>query len=264
MVILVTGISSGFGLETARVLAAAGHTVYGTVRRELPHEAGIHYLNVDVRNMDQVTAAVNTIIAEQGHIDVLVNNAGMGIGGPIEFAPMEDVQNQMDINFLGLVRMVKAVLPHMRERKSGRIIALSSIGGLMGLPYQGYYSASKFAIEGFCEALRLEVRPNNIKVVVVEPGDFHTGFTSKRKKEADPAALAAYPGYADSMASIEKDETTGLTPDVLARRILRIVESGNPSYNYIVSTFVQRLSVTLKAILPAKLFSRILGSYYKL
>ena len=170
----------------------------------------------------------------------------------------------MDINFMGLVRCARAVLPHMRRQKAGKIVAFSSIGGLMGLPFQGYYSASKFAIEGFCEALRLEVGPNNVKVVVIEPGDFHTGFTGKRKKEADPEAAKAYPTYAESMASIEKDETTGLTPGFLAAKLVKIIEKDNPAYSYIISTFVQRLSVTLKHILPAPLFARILGSYYKL
>lgn len=264
MVILVTGVSSGFGLETAKALVARGHIVYGTVRREVEKLPGLRYLNVDVRDDAQVKEAVDTVIREQGRIDVLVNNAGMGIGGPIEFAPIEDVHTQMDINFMGLVRCVKAVLPHMRRQGSGRIVAFSSIGGLMGLPFQGYYSASKFAIEGFCEALRLEVKPDNIKVVVIEPGDFHTGFTGKRKKEADPEAAKAYPTYAESMASIEHDETTGLTPEYLAARLVRIIEKKNPSYSYIISTFVQRLSVTLKHILPAPLFAGILGSYYKL
>ena len=264
MVVLITGVSSGFGLETAKALLNRGHIVYGTVRREVVPVDGMHYLHVDVRDNAQVIQAVDTVIREQGHIDVLVNNAGMGIGGPIEFASEEDVNTQMDINFMGLVRCVKAVLPHMRRQGSGKIVAFSSIGGLMGLPFQGYYSASKFAIEGFCEALRLEVRPDNIKVVVIEPGDFHTAFTSKRKKESDPLADAAYPSYAESMRSIEKDETTGLLPEYLAIRLAGIVEKKNPSYNYIIATFVQRLSVTLKHILPSKVFSRILGSYYKL
>ena len=156
-VVLITGISSGFGLESARMLAETGYTVYGTVRREVEPIPGVHYLNADVRDAESVKRAVDTVIAEQGHIDMLVNNAGMGIGGPIEFTPDEEIELQMDTNFMGMVRFSKAVLPHMRTRKFGKIVFLSSIGGLMGLPFQGFYSASKFAIEGYAEALRMEV-----------------------------------------------------------------------------------------------------------
>ena len=134
----------------------------------------------------------------------------------------------------------------------------------MGLPYQGMYSASKFAIEGYCEALRLELRRFGIHVTVINPGDFFTGFTAARTKNLPPDAAAAYPGYSASMASIESDERSGLQPDYLARRMSRIVRKRRPANRYIIATFVQRLSVTLKAILPAKWYDRILASYYKL
>jgi short-subunit dehydrogenase len=152
----------------------------------------------------------------------------------------------------------------MRKQGGGKIIAFSSIGGLMGLPFQGMYSASKFAIEGYCEALRLETKALGIKVVVIEPGDFATAFTAQRKSVATPEAYEVYKTYAESLASIEKDETTGLKPDFLASKVVRIVSRKNPKYNYVISTLVQRLSVFLKRILPAPLFSKILGSYYKL
>ena len=134
----------------------------------------------------------------------------------------------------------------------------------MGLPYQGMYSASKFAIEGYCEALRLEVRQHGIKVTVINPGDFSTGFTAQRGKVDNPEALAAYPGYAKSMESIEHDENSGLQPDRLARRISRIVRKKHPANRYIIATLVQKASVVLKAILPAKWYDSILASYYKL
>ena len=134
----------------------------------------------------------------------------------------------------------------------------------MGLPFQGLYSASKFAIEGYCEALRLELRSFGVKVVVIEPGDFATNFTSQRKSVADPEAYNVYKTYSDSLSSIEHDENSGLKPDFLAGKISKIVKSGNPKYHYIISTFEQRLSVTLKAILPPSWFAGILSSYYKL
>ena len=134
----------------------------------------------------------------------------------------------------------------------------------MGLPYQGMYSASKFAIEGYLEALRLETRQFGIHVTVINPGDFFTGFTAARSKDLPPEAATAYPGYSQSMASIESDERSGLQPDYLARRISRIVRKKRPANRYIIATTVQKASVLLKAILPAKWYDRILASYYKL
>ena len=138
MVVFITGISSGFGLETARLLSQEGHVVYGTVRREVTPLPQVKYLRLDVRDAKAVQQAVQQVVEAEGRIDVLVNNAGMGIGGPLEFATEEEIREQMDANFMGLVHCVDAVLPHMRKQGSGKIIALSSIGGLMGLPFQGF------------------------------------------------------------------------------------------------------------------------------
>ena len=264
MIVLITGISSGFGLETARLLAQEGHTVYGTVRREVTPLPQVHYLRVDVRDRQAAADAVKQVIDKEGRIDVLVNNAGMGIGGPLEFATEAEVREQMDTNFMGLVNFVTAVLPYMRQQGQGKIIALSSIGGLMGLPFQGFYSASKFAIEGYCEALRLETKKHGIKVVVVRPGDFSTGFTGSRKKTVNPEALQAYQTYSESMSKVEHDETGGLKPQILAQKISKIIRKENPRYGYVVASFEQRLSVFLKQMLPASWFARILGSYYNM
>ena len=263
MIVFITGISSGFGLETARLLSQEGHTVYGTVRRAVEPLPKVNYLQVDVRDKQAVTDAVRQIIEKEGRIDVLVNNAGMGIGGPLEFATEEEIRLQMDTNFMGLVHCVDAVLPYMRQQKSGKIIALSSIGGLMGLPFQGFYSASKFAIEGYCEALRLETKKLGIKVVVLRPGDFSTGFTGSRKKVSDGEALQAYPIYKAAIEKVEHDENGGLKPVVLAQKISQIIQKKNPRNGYVVASFEQKLSVLLKRILPSKWFARILGSYYR-
>ena len=263
MIVLITGISSGFGLETARLLAQEGHTVYGTVRRAVEPLPNVHYLTLDVRDREAVTKAVDEVVEKEGRIDVLVNNAGMGIGCPLEFATEEEIRLQMDTNFLGLVHCVDAVLPHMRRQKNGKIIALSSIGGLMGLPFQGFYSASKFAIEGYCEALRLETKSFGLQVVVLRPGDFATGFTGSRKKVANQVALEAYPIYKTAISKVEHDENGGLKPIVLARKISKIIRKKNPRSGYVVASLEQKLSVLLKRILPAKWFGRILGSYYR-
>lgn len=264
MVILITGISSGFGMETARLLSQEGHVVYGTVRRNVEPLPGVHYLKVDVRHREAVQNAVQQTVKQEGRIDVLINNAGMGIGGPVEFATEEEIREQMDANFMGLVHFVTAVLPIMRKQGIGKIVALSSIGGVMGLPFQGFYSASKFAIEGYCEALRLEVQQFGIQVVVMRPGDFSTGFTASRKKTVNADAMQVYRSYAESMGKVEHDETGGLKPQVLARKISQIIREKNPRHGYVVASLEQRLSVFLKRVLPARWFAKILGNYYKL
>lgn len=264
MVILITGISSGFGMETARLLSQEGHVVYGTVRRDVEPLPGVHYLKVDVRHREAVQNAVQQMVKQEGRIDVLINNAGMGIGGPVEFATEEEIREQMDANFMGLVNFVTAVLPIMRKQGKGKIVALSSIGGVMGLPFQGFYSASKFAIEGYCEALRLEVQQFGIQVVVMRPGDFSTGFTASRKKTVNADAMQVYRSYAESMGKVEHDETGGLKPQVLARKISQIIREKNPRHGYVVASLEQRLSVFLKRVLPARWFAKILGNYYKL
>ena len=265
MTILITGVSSGFGKAIAQALAARGHKVFGTVRRDVAPIDGVTYLEADVRDDSQVASAFDRMMKlTDGRIDVFINNAGIGIGGPVEFCRIEDIQRQMDVNFTGMARWLSHIVPAMRRQGSGKILCISSIGGLVGLPYQGAYSASKFAIEGYCEALRLELRKSGVSVSVIEPGDFSTGFTSARKSIDAGTAAEAYPSYARSLASIEHDENNGLKPEYLASRICRIVEKKKPAYRYVVATFIQRLAVFAKWILPAPAFARILSLYYKL
>lgn len=264
MVILITGITSGFGKAMAEKLSSQGHKVYGTHRREVERIPGVTYLKADASSEEQVEAAVKAVVDAEGRIDVFINNAGMGIGGPLEFCSLEDAQRQMDVNWMGMVRFLHFVLPVMRRQGGGKILCFSSIGGLMGLPFQGLYSASKFAIEGYCEALRLETKAFGIKVVLIEPGDFATSFTAQRKSVAAPEAYEVYKSYAKSLESIEHDETSGLKPEYLAEKVAKIVAAKSPRYNYIISTFEQRLSVFLKKILPPSCFAAILSSYYKL
>ena len=264
MIVLITGITSGFGRAMAKRLAAEGHKVYGTYRKDSERLPGVCYIKCEVTDDAQVEATVKQVLDAEGHIDVFINNAGMGIGGPLEFCSLEDAKRQMDVNWMGMVRFLHFVVPAMRKQGSGRIICFSSIGGLMGLPYQGLYSASKYAIEGYCEALRLELRGTGIFVTVIEPGDFSTNFTAQRKSVAGPEVAAAYPNYARSLASIEHDENTGLKPDYLAGKIAKIVASKRPPYKKIIATFLQKLSVWIKAVVPKRTFAWILSLYYKL
>lgn len=264
MIILITGITSGFGKAMAERLSSDGHKVYGTHRKASDFIPGVTYIKADVQDEEECKAAVEQVVAAEGRIDVFINNAGMGIGGPLEFCSLEDARRQMDINWMGMVRFLHYVLPIMRNQHSGKILCFSSIGGLMGLPFQGLYSASKFAIEGYCEALRLEVRSFGIDVITIEPGDFATKFTAQRKSVADPEAYKVYSSYAESLASIEHDETSGLKPEYLAGKISRIIMKKRPGYSYVISTLEQYLSTVLKRILPARWFAAILSSYYKI
>jgi len=265
-IILITGISSGFGKQTAELLAAEGHTVYGTVRGDIEISSSIIKLKLDLTDIGSIRQSVQTIFQKEGRIDVLINNAGMHTGGPIETSPIENIKLQMDTNFLGMVNLTREVLPVMRKQGSGTIINFSSIGGLMGLPLQSFYCAGKFAIEGFSEALRMEVKQFNIKIVLINPGDFHTSNSANRRNFLAPtnANDPYHEQYLKTLAIIEKDEANGWEPIVLAKKLVRIVECKNPHQRYIIASFEQRLAVALKYILPGKLFRMILEDHYKI
>lgn len=265
-VVFISGISSGFGKQTARVLATNGFTVYGTIRKDSEQLEGVNYIRMDLTDSSSITTAVNSVISKEGRIDILINNAGMHTGGPAETLPTDYLKLQMDTNFIGMVSLTREVLPHMRKQGGGMIINFSSIGGIMGLPFQAYYSAGKFAIEGFSEALRMEVRKFNIKIVLINPGDFNTNNTRNRRSflsgtnPDDPYRLY----YKTALEIIEKDETGGWKPEILANKILKIAQKDNPRYRYIIASPEQKLAVMLKHILPGKLFEKILSSHYGL
>jgi len=262
-VICITGVSSGFGKVSAELLAEKGFRVYGISRRITGDQQKYIEIQGDVCDRDQVVGAIDQILEKEGRLDVLINNAGMGIGGSVEEASEEEIRLQMDTNFHGAVNMIRAVLPAMRQQGGGLIINTSSIGGLMGLPFQAYYSASKFALEGLSEALSMEVKEFGIKVVLVEPGDFSTQFTANRKIITRAYSGSSYEAQFDrTLAIIEKDERGGLHPSRLAQKILRIVQQKHPRSRYVVSTFEQKLAVLLKNLLPASWFSAILRSHY--
>jgi NAD(P)-dependent dehydrogenase (short-subunit alcohol dehydrogenase family) len=260
-VILITGISSGFGKESAELLAKKGHTVYGTLRKPCPVSPSVHSLIMDLTDPDSIARAIKTVLEKEGRIDVLINNAGMHSGGPIEEAPPELFRAQTETNIHGLIGILQHTLPVMRAQGKGLIINISSIGGLMGLPFQGFYSASKFAVEGISEALRMEVKQFNIKVVVINPGDFHTRNTANRIKVVDKDG-PYIKQFTKSMTIIEKDENGGGDPKTLAHVSGNIVERKNPRYRYVVASWDQKLAVVLKRILPAWLFEKILASHY--
>ncbi len=261
-VVLITGISSGFGFAIAQLLAKGNYRVYGTVRKKVDLIPNVNYLYMDVTSDESVKQAVEEVHKKEGRIDVLINNAGIGIAAPLEFTKITDIQYLMNVNFLGAVRVTQAVLPIMRKQSSGLIICISSIGGLIGLPFQGIYSASKFAIEGFCQALYQEVKQFNIKVIAINPGDFATHFTANRLSTEKENLKAVYPNFGNALSKIEHDEKNGLHPNVLAKKIEKIIRKKNIPLRHVIASPLQKLSVFLKRLLPEKLFYWIISKYY--
>lgn len=262
-VILITGASSGFGKISAQMLAERGHIVYGTSRKQTESSGKVIMLVVDVTDPSSIEQAVNQIYSKHGRIDVLINNAGMGIGGALELATKDEVALQMNTNFFGVVNMCKAVLPFMRKVQKGKIINISSIAGVMAVPYQGFYSASKFAIEGYSEALALELHPFHIKVCLVEPGDFKTGFTASRNISTATLNDSDYGGrFTKVLALIEKAENQGSNPILLGKAICKIVEKKSPSFRTLVGPLEQILFARVKNYLPNKLVQFILRIFY--
>ena len=216
-VAIVTGGSSGIGLETARALRARGAAVYALSRR--PAE-GEHFC-LDVADFAAVRAAVEEVLAREGRIDILVNCAGMGISGALEFTPEEDARRLMEVNVIGLSNAMRAVFPAMRRQRSGRVVNVSSVAAVAPIPFQAWYSASKAAVNALTMAAANEVRPWGVDVVAVMPGDTRTGFTAARKKTA--AGDDVYGGrIARSVEKMERDEAGGMSAAEAGRRIANI------------------------------------------
>jgi len=264
-VVLITGTSSGLGKACAAYLSNQGMKVYGTSRHpeKLTPVPLWTTLTMDVREAVSVEAGVATILKREGRLDVVVNNAGFGIAGAIEDTPIDEAQAQFDTNFFGTLRVIKAVLPTMRQQGSGTIINTGSIGGLIGLPFQGLYSATKFALEGLSEALSKEVRPWGIHVVLVEPGDFRTAFTSNRQiiKKSTPDS-PYWEFFSRALAIMKQDESQGADPQRVARLVARIICTPHPRPRYRVGFWSQKAVATLKAFLPDRLFDSIIRSHY--
>jgi NAD(P)-dependent dehydrogenase (short-subunit alcohol dehydrogenase family) len=265
-VVLITGASSGIGKACASHLASLGHTVYGTSRKGGDATGSIRMIPMDVTDDRSVVDGVERVVREAGRLDALVNNAGYGIAGAVEETSIQEAQQQFDTNFFGMFRLTKAVLPRMRERRSGHIVNMGSIGGLISIPFQSFYCASKFAIEGFTEALRMEVRGFGIRVALLEPGDHQTNFTRSRvrtqesRKEGSPYRDA----FDKALGVMERDEQNGPSPEGIARCIAAIVSDASPALRHPVGMFLQRFAITLKSALPGGVFESIIRSTYKL
>lgn len=262
--ILITGCSSGIGKETATRLAAGGHRVVATAPSEAlleqcPSNATLR-LVLDVTSAASVDAAIARAQAQVGPIGVLVNNAGFCQPGPIEQLSDEQIARQFDVNVFGMFRTTRAVLPAMRGARRGLIVNLSSVVGLVSFPFIGLYSASKHAVEGMSDALRIEVAPFGIEVVVIEPGWIRTGFAQTAIDLANRASLDHGQPYAAGLRAAEERQTHMRhiegTPEQVAATIVRAIESEKRRERYRV-TAVSKLFPALKAVLPTSAFDRL-------
>jgi len=251
---LVTGASSGFGQATATHLSAQGFRVFGTSRASAPSgSASYELLSLNVRSDQSVEACLKTVLHRAGRIDLLVNNAGYALGGALEENTVSDAQAQFDTNVFGALRLINAVLPTMRSQGSGHIISVSSLLGVVALPYLSLYSASKFALEGMMEGLRSEVRPFNIAVSLVEPAFFKTNFVVQAPKRP----LADYAPFRESVLQyVSSAVDQGPDPERVARAILRVATTPRPRLRYRVGPRANLL-VELRQLLPASLFEGV-------
>ena len=264
-VILVTGGSSGIGRSIGTHLSLKGYTVYGTTRN-LSKQTEIKdfkLLELDVTKNETITKALHKIIEEEGRIDVLINNAGVGITGPIEETPITEVSKAFDTNFNGPIRTIQAVLPQMRKQRSGLIINITSIAGNMGLPYRGIYSATKGALSIVTEALRMETKEFGVKITDLAPGDFATNIAAGRY-HAPAGKESNYNLYGKVLTMINKDVDTAQDPDIVAKKIHSIIVNSNPKVHYSVGEPMQKFSLFLKRILPGRLYEKLLLKHYKL
>ncbi|MFQ6612575.1 MAG: SDR family oxidoreductase [Fidelibacterota bacterium] len=267
-VVLISGASSGIGYACATYLANKGYTVYGTSRqleKVANPEKEWTMLSLDVRQNQSVVDCIQQILTKEGHLDAVVNNAGFGISGAIEDTSLEEAKDQFEVNFFGALRIIQNVLPTMRRQGQGTIINISSLGGLIGLPFQALYSASKFALEGLSEALYKEVRSAGIQIVLIEPGDFKTAFTANRRTTAKSQSDTSYKeAFSRALAIMEQDETQGDDPLKIARLVEQILTTTDPRLRYRVGAFTQKLAVSLKAVLPNRVFDWLIMNHYSI
>ncbi|GKW37938.1 oxidoreductase [Pectobacterium carotovorum] len=264
-VILVTGASSGIGEATALRLKASGHTVYAAARRiermQILAEANIRVLPLDVTDSVSVQTMVDTIIAECGRIDVVVNNAGYGSYGAVEEVSPEEGRAQFDVNVFGAVRLTQLVLPHMRAQRSGTVINITSMGGKIYTPLGAWYHGTKFALEAISDCLRLEVEPFGIDVVVIEPGGIKTEWADiAAAKLLDVSGHGAYAKQAEAMADSmvgESSRKRQSSPQVIADTIAQAVSARRPKTRYAVG-FGAKPMICLRRLLSDRLFDRFM------
>jgi len=264
-VVLITGASSGIGKSIAIFLSEKGYTVYGTSRNPTKENSlPFQLISLDVLKKETIDIAIQQIIKKEGKIDVLINNAGMGITGQIEDTPTDEMKRVFDTNFFGAIEMMKAVLPSMRNQKSGLIINVTSIAGYMGLPFRGVYSATKGALELISEATNMEVQQFGINIVNVAPGDFATNIAAGRYHTPVFENSGYKKSYQENLDLMNSHVSSGMNPQEMAEQVYKIINNPTPKIHYKVGTFMEKFSIVLKRILPDKVYQKLLMNHYKL
>ena len=266
MVVLISGATSGIGKTIAEQLHQEGYRVFGAGRRaeDFISNNGISMLKMDVTNDVSVQQAVQRIIQEVGRIDVLIQCAGQGAIGPIEEFTPEEIANVFNLNLLGILRVNKAVIPHMRNQNSGRIIHISSLAAEAGLPYQGVYCASKAALDVMTESLRMELKKFQIDICCIQPGDFKTEVVLHRKMPK----LDSNSPYKEAFNRINSSATNKVEsapdPKIVAQKVIKILKRKKFKSKYRVGSGIERMMPKIKSIIPSGWFEKLLMKYYKL
>lgn len=264
-VVLITGASSGIGKETAQLLVKENYTVYGAARRldkmQDLKAAGVHLLEMDVTDEQSMAKGVAEIMQREKRIDVLVNNAGYGSYGAIEDVPLSEAKYQFDVNIFGLARLIQLVLPHMREQKSGKIVNISSMGGKFGEPHGAWYHATKYAVEGLSDCLRMELKQFGIDVVIIEPGAIITEWNSiSRDNLLKVSGNTAYKNLAQKhFKMMETADKRGSQPIVVAKTITKAILSKHPKTRYATGGGAG-IILFFRKILSDRMFDRVMLS----
>lgn len=257
-IVIITGGSSGIGLATGLYLSNKGYTIYSLSRRKLDN--AIKYISCDITKEEEVIKSIQEIINKEGKIDIVINNAGIGIAGPIEETNLQKVKEIIDVNFIGVVNVCKYTIPYLRESK-GKIINIGSVAGVFAIPFQAYYSATKSALQAYSYALANELKPFMIKVTCILPGDTKTNFTNNRDKENLNEHSLYQGAYQKSIGKMEQDEQNGKSPLTVSKVIYKVIKQKNPPLKVTVGIGYKVL-VFLNRLLPTKLINYLIRKLY--
>ncbi len=265
-VVLITGGSSGIGKAIGEYLTKEGFTVYGTSRNpeNTVEFKAFQLITLDVTNKKTISKGIKEIISKEGKIDILINNAGIGITGPVEETPTEEIHKAFQTNLYGPINVAKEVIPYMRDAKQGLIINVTSIAAYMGLPYRGIYSATKTALKLVTEAMRMEIKNFGIHMTNIAPGDFVTNIAASRYHTPVKDNSPYETSYTKTLKLIDDHVSQGGNPEDVARLVYKIIHSKKPKVHYKIGSTMQKFSIVLKRILPDKTYEKLLLNHYKL
>jgi hypothetical protein len=265
-VVLVTGGSSGIGRAISKYLTDQNVKVYGTSRKA-GHgdlEDNFELVKMDVTDEASIQSALEYILSKEGRLDVLINNAGLGMAGPLENTSTVEAREIYETNVFGLLSVCRVCIPTLRKSSKGQIINITSIGGMIGLPFRGIYCSSKFAVEGITETLSMELMHSGIVVSLIEPGDFKSNINTTRRIVSNVDKSVYHSMFDQTLSQIIKEVEFARDPALIGRKVYSIIQAKHPKLRYKVATFTQRLSVFLKRVLPGRTFENLIMRHYKL